>query len=115
MHIKGTSQAALREILRGVMGDAAPSRRDMVDVGQARFFSVRHVINLPLTDGTEFVWELCDPNLLVAKIVKESLVLQCWLADALQRSPCSAARPWGLLIGWDENVSGKGQFGRRQS
>jgi len=106
MHMKGTSQSALRDILRGVMGDAAPSRREMVDVGQARFFSVKRTINLPLTDGSEFAWELCDPNLLVARIVEESAALQSWFADALQRKPCSEDNPWGLLIGWDENVPG---------
>ena len=101
VNIRGTSNRALQDILTP-MGHRAGTRT-LRDAGQARFTNMRQTIALPLTSGGEWVWEFCNPNLLVCRLVSESQKLQCWFAEALERHP---TLPWTLLIGFDEFVPG---------
>ena len=48
------------------------SRRELRDEPHARFNEVRAQIRIALMDGTDFVWEIAEPTLLLAKLVRES-------------------------------------------
>ena len=105
MHIKSTSTRALQDIMRGLVDDV-PTRRELTDIGQARFSSIFAVLELPLKTGGTFSWEFCNPSMLVAMMVAESPALQECFASALRRKPCSVESPWRLLVGFDEFIPG---------
>ena len=89
------------ELLQG----ATPSRLD--DASHAAFFGMRHVHTLYLgDDATPFEWEMADPNRLVSYLVESSPRLQDAFARAAVRNPCSAERPWHLVLAWDEFTPG---------
>ena len=50
----------------------------------------------------EFVWEFADPTLLAQYVVSRRPQLGSRWADALQKHPCSADRPWRCVVGFDE-------------
>ncbi len=107
LHVKNTSHESLRQIMRDILPAAEmPSSRMMTYISQARFSAVRAEIELDLTAGGTTSWELADPNLLLTRILEECPALQEAFAVALRLHPCSAEHPWGLLLGWDENVPG---------
>jgi len=68
----------------------------------ARFEEVRCTINIPLTDGEVFIWEVADPVLLVAKLIRERPNILQAFVEALRTAPCSKSNPWHCLIGLDE-------------
>jgi len=43
------------------------TRNELTDGFHAKFDDVKTSIEMPLLDGGTFVWELCDPGLLLAK------------------------------------------------
>ena len=43
------------------------TRNELTDGFHAKFNDVKTSIEMPLLDGGTFVWELCDPGLLLAK------------------------------------------------
>ena len=58
---------------------------------------------LPTTDGREFIWELCNPNLLMGMLINESPALQevyAAVANKMRDDPCS------LVVTFDEYVPG---------
>ena len=84
---------------------ATASRLD--DASLAAFFGMRHVHTLHLgDDATPFEWEMADPNRLVSYLVASSPRLQDAFARAAALNPCSADRPWHLVIAWDEFTPG---------
>ena len=91
---------------REIAPDSMISTRGATDVGQARFCAVRHEFRLELTDGGDVFWELAHPSLLLTRMVEECPSLQEVFAAAFRRREPTAEAPWGLLIGWDENVPG---------
>jgi hypothetical protein len=106
INIRGTTKKSLAEIVEALTG-SRPRAEEMVMVGQARFQTMTHTLHMPRDGGGDPVpWELCDPNLLLARLVAESPVLQNWFQSALQQRPCSAEQPWRLLVGFDEFVPG---------
>ena len=106
LNLNGTSNDSLRSIVREIAPDSMISTREATDVGQARFYAVRHEFRLELTDGGDVFWELAHPSLLVTRMVEECPSLQEVFAAAFRRREPTAEAPWGLLIGWDENVPG---------
>ena len=50
----------------------------------------------------EFVWEFAEPTLLAQYVVSRRPLLASRWADALQKYPCSADRPWRCVVGFDE-------------
>ena len=79
----------------------------VTDVAQARFSLVSERLACPRAGGGDpVVVELCHPNQLLARILSESPTLQGWFVDALRKHPCSAEKPWSLVVGWDEHVPG---------
>ena len=64
-------------------------------------------------DGSPLKWNLAKPCLLIQHVLKESPELQECYAEALRDDPCSADRPWKVVIGFDEFVPGKFQHGEQ--
>ena len=102
----GVSKTGLRNLLRRL-----ESRADLLtgvagrlsDANDARWLLVRDAETFPTTDGQEFVWEFCNPNLLMAMLINQSPALQnvyATLANRMRDDPCS------LIITFDEYVLG---------
>jgi len=99
------SHKGLEELLRRVR--ATPevlnvSRRELRDELHARFNEVRVQIRIALTDGTDFAWELAEPTLLLAKLIRDRPNVRHVFLDALREHPCSMSNPWHAVIGFDE-------------
>ena len=99
------SHKGLEELLRRVR--ATPevlnvSRRELRDELHARFNEVRAQISIALMDGTDFVWEIAEPTLLLAKLVRDRPNVRQVFLDALREHPCSMSNPWHVVIGFDE-------------
>ena len=58
-------------------------------VGDGIFQSLRRVEVLQMQDGPTFDWEMCDPNLLLARTLEECPNLALIYAKAIRRHPCS--------------------------
>lgn len=100
-----TSDSNIAKIMKSLEG-SAPSKKHLTQVRHAKFESLKHVIRVPLLDGSFFDWHLCHPGLLLTRIVSESVALQCTFKEALHRHPCSPDRPWRLMVGFDEHIPG---------
>ena len=78
----------------------------LTEANLASFMQVRHVEPLALRDGTIFNWEFCEPNRTLALMVHECPLLEAIFVSAANKHPCSASRPWSLIIGFDEFTPG---------
>jgi hypothetical protein len=67
---------------------------------------MRCIENVLCVDGSHLDWEFADPNRLLAEAVDHSPGLAAMVSDAVRRSPPSMARPWSLIVGFDEFVPG---------
>ena len=64
-------------------------------------------LNLAREDGGDGMeWTLDNPNTFITQTCSKSPRYQMFVEQALQRFPCSAARPWSLTIAFDELVPG---------
>ena len=88
--------------LREHPGLASASEGLLAAVGAGIFESVRRVEDLRLKNGRIFKWELCDPNLLLARSLQESPELARHYAQEIVDTGCSIDRPWGLIVIFDE-------------
>ena len=106
LNVRSTTRRSLSEILASVTGK--PVRQaELTLVGQARFETMATTLSMARKGGGDSVeWELCNPNLLMSRLVSESSILQGWFAEALSRFPSSPDSPWRLLVGFDEFVPG---------
>ncbi len=75
-------------------------------VGDGIFQSLRRVDVLQMKDGSTFDWEMCDPNLLLARTLEECPNLALIYAKAIRRHPCSEQRPWSFVVVFDEFTPG---------
>ena len=103
-----TSDSNLREIM-GQLDGSTPSMRQTSHVRNAKLDSLIHILRVPIVKlkvRSEWEWKLCNPALLLTRVVAESLALQHAFKDALRRHPCSRERPWGLVVGFDEHIPG---------
>ena len=104
--INVTSQQSLRAIMQALSDDAL-SRATATDISHARFANMKMVMKLQAGgEGAAVDVEVCDPNLMLSRIVSEVPILQRWFAEALKRKPCSREQPWRLLVAWDEFAPG---------
>jgi hypothetical protein len=91
----------------GLLDDPKPvTRHALKKVGRDLFNEVRTTETLRLADGSDFVMEFCDPNLLLSKLVAESPELQRMYAQALSQKPCRQDSPWSLVVTFDEYSPG---------
>ena len=85
----GVNKSGLRDLLRRL-----ENRPDLLDGSAGRLYEasesrwqlVRQREALPTTDGRQFIWEFCNPNLLLAMLVNESPALQEVQSGCVQRS-----------------------------
>ena len=108
LHTGGISILGLATLLKKLKeddGDAASlldARRS--DMGKARtelYDQVKLEIDLHMTEGPDWRWEFLDPLKLIAKATELSPAFRTLVANAVQRSPPSAQRPWRLVLGFD--------------
>jgi hypothetical protein len=67
---------------------------------------LRCIENVLCADGSHIEWEFVDPNRMFAEAVDHSPGLAAMVSDAVRLSPPSMARPWSLIVGFDEFVPG---------
>ena len=73
---------------------------------ESAFETVRHEGMVPQTGGSEFRWEMCQPNLLLARTLEDSETLAKVYVDTLAEKPCSKEHPWHLILCFDEYTPG---------
>ena len=77
------------------------TRYDMRKASAELYDQVKLEIDIHMTEGPDWRWELIDPLKLIAKAIELSLPFRTLVANAVQRSPPSAERPWRLVLGFD--------------
>jgi hypothetical protein len=117
LHRGGISSSGLAALLRSLkdslgeadvdLGDLAASRSSLQRVAESAIeaFFVQEQIPLK-TGGDSFCWEYLDPAKLITDAVASSPVLKSLFATAVARHPPSHARPWSVIVGFDEFVPG---------
>ena len=109
LHTGGVSIAGLAKLIRVLTdGDVGESRTRLrlLAANAEHFDSLECIDTLRMQDGTDWDWSTLEPGRLLALLVAESDELQRILSVAWTRSPPTAARPWSLVIGFDEFVPG---------
>lgn len=104
LHTGGTSISGLSGILRKVC--VSGSRSALPDVNKYFMQRVQRNIELPLTSGGTWTWEIAEPNLLLQMLVESSAELQELFARAARRYENSVDVPWGVIVGFDEYTPG---------
>ena len=108
INIGSTSDRSLQELL-GQLDGAPTSRHAILQARHALFDSIAHTLRVPIVRlkvRSEWEWKLCNPALMLTRLVAESTALQHAFKEALRRHPCSQERPWGLVVGFDEHIPG---------
>ena len=108
LHCGAVSTIGLATILKKVkdLENAQASRRQLRQANLESFTRVRHVEKVDMQDGTTWDWEFAHPSALLTMLVSENDSLAELYAEAARLYPCSAERPWTLIIGFDEFVPG---------
>ena len=86
----------IESVLRGVIGD----------VNHEHLQRLGHVIRVPLANGRDFDLDIIDPCKFVRGLVATSPATAAVYSEAARRHPPSPARPWHLVIGFDEFTPG---------
>lgn len=112
LHTGGISNVGLVELLARLRQEEVdPSelggRRQVQNAFLARADQLKVSMHIPWADapGT-FEWVLMDPNRLLSEIVAESPALQEHFAKAVRECPPTQARPWHMVLGYDEFAPG---------
>ena len=102
------SNKGLAKILSKVkeVGHINTCRSSLNDVNLEYFLDVRHVEELECEDGSMWSWEFAEPNMVLAKLVSESEELTRLYSQAARMYPCTADRPWQMIVGFDEYAPG---------
>lgn len=108
LHIGSVTNVGLAEILQSLqnLDGLHASRRQLDAVNLEAFHKVRHVEHMPLSEGGEWQWELCEPNRLLAMLIESSPGLAAIYGQALERYPCVKDTPWQMIVGFDEFIPG---------
>ena len=107
LHRGSISQKGLATLLKDVkrLSEALPehvNRNRLMDANNARFNSISHTAQMPLTAGGSWDWQFADPNKLISLMLRESKTLQDLFGHAIARHRPSQENPWTLIIGYDE-------------
>ena len=108
MNMGSTSDQNLRDII-GRLDGALPTADAMTQARHALFDSITNTLRVPIVKlkvRSEWEWKLCNPALMLTRLVAQSTALQHVFKEALRRRPCSQERPWGLVVGFDEHIPG---------
>ena len=108
LHTGGISILGLTALLKKIKeedGDGASvldaNRADMAKARADLYDQVKLEIDVHMTEGPDWRWEFIDPLKLIAKTIELSPAFRTLVANAVQRSPPSAQRPWRLVLGFD--------------
>ena len=107
------SQTTLHKILQALQQQPDLTSSSMESLSSAAngiFESVRQVERIQMQDGSLFEWEICDPNLLLARTLEECDSLKHIYVQAMQTHPCSEQHPWSLVVVFDEFTPGSIAF-----
>ena len=120
LHRGSISQKGLATLLKDIkrLAEALPenvTRRRLMNANNARFDSIKHTAQMPLTEGGSWEWEFADPNKLLSLMLRESQTLQDLFGHAMARHRPTQGSPWTLIIGYDEFDSGQVQLVKTQS
>ncbi len=97
----------LKDVRKRNMNLDAVSKHAVRDAFLDRTKAMGLTTRMPLASGEgHFDWFFVNPNALVSNLVAESAELQRAFAEALRRHPSSMARPWRLVLGFDEFAPG---------
>ena len=105
---KGVSESALRKVISAISTEQV-SRRELQSAVQQRYGLVKHTMRLPGVDVDEVAIDMIEPKKLLTLVLSENDHMRRWFDEAWGAAPSSQARPWRLLIGWDEFVPGNKQ------
>jgi hypothetical protein len=106
---KGISQTTLRKTMRVLRSDPEVLNATQGDIDAANVAlveSVRADIVLPRVSAEEFTWDLCDPNLLMARLLRDCDHLSELYVARQSVFPCSRERPWSAAIVFGEMTPG---------
>ena len=107
LHHKGISLTALKEIFNKLVDDDDKFTEDFArKVNREHLDEVARVIELPLEDGGSFAWEVANPSLLISLVLRKSSEMESAFYRALSEHPCSAEKPWNLVVVFDEFTPG---------
>lgn len=105
LHTGGVTLKSLYQIARRLAIDGV-GRRTLLDSNQDHINRCYHSVDLALTTGGEFKWELAEPNLLIQYMVNHNPFLMEAFSEAARTHPCSQEQPWRMVIGLDEYTPG---------
>ena len=103
------SKSTLLEILRSARQQPElleTSAASLDAAADSLFEDVRTDIVLPLESGREFAWAVCDPSLLVARMLTECMALAELYSETLQVHPSTKENPWSCVFLFDELTPG---------
>ena len=111
LHRGGVSMKGLADLLTTLRGgdggcSAERWRAILKRANTSDYPGHRCIVDVPLTKGGNLQWEYMDPCKLVATMVRVSPGLQSVYTNAWLRTPSSPARPWSLVVGFDEFTPG---------
>ena len=106
LHTGGISIAGLTELLQKIKKEGAESvldasRADMLKARSELYDQVKLGIDVHMTEGPDWRWELIDPLKLLPKAIELAPAFRTLFGNAVRRSPPSAQNPWRLVIGFD--------------
>ena len=105
--IRNVSLSAVQRVLNSISdGEDAVSWRQLQAAGRQRYEQVKHAITLPAEDGGDVTIPMAHPMKLFSLLLAENATIRNWFEASWTASPSSPARPWQLLLGWDEFAPG---------
>ena len=106
----GTSMAAIADIIKTLRTSNVKAEDVTTSVlskaAHDRAKALATTIVMPRISGPDWAWTLMSPNRLMQEQVAESEFLQSIMATAVRLHPPSLARPWHMVVAYDEFVPG---------
>ena len=100
LHLNGVDCTTLSKVLSALDHEASASRELLSRHVHDNFRGLKHIIKLPLKNGTEFDWVVADPGKLLAETVNANVYLQGLLQQVISGEPLS------VIQGFDEFIPG---------
>mmetsp|Transcript_74111 Transcript_74111/g.162195 ORF Transcript_74111/g.162195 Transcript_74111/m.162195 type:complete len:628 (-) Transcript_74111:21-1904(-) len=105
LHRGSVSTKGLAKIAKE-LGATDVTRRKLRSAQTEEYLAVAHEVEVVLQEGGVMKIPCCDLGKLMSKMVAVSAQFQMLLLEALQRCPCTQAKPWNLIISFDEATPG---------
>ena len=116
-HCKLREMVAARKLSRNTLLDILSSAREQPELLEATaaslqatddsfFEDVRTDLVLSLERGRSFTWTVCDPSLLVGRVLAECPPLAKLYVERLAVHPCTKENPWSCVFLFDELTPG---------